>query len=115
MRGPHDVGMRVEVPRAKQMSVGDPQDIAVHEAMPGHYVQLWHADACPSVLCAVLSSGSFVEGWAVYAEGMMADEGFLGNDPLYRLVQLKVLLRTITNSILDQVLHVNDISTTRCT
>jgi len=86
------------------------QDIAVHEAMPGHYVQLWHANACPSVLRAVLSSGSFVEGWAVYAEGMMVEKGFLGDDPLYRLTQLKVLLRTITNSILDQALHVDGIS-----
>ncbi|MEJ0025664.1 MAG: DUF885 domain-containing protein [Rhizomicrobium sp.] len=86
------------------------QDIAVHEAMPGHYVQLWHANACPSVLRAVLSSGSFVEGWAVYAEGMMVEKGFLGDDPLYQLIQLKVLLRTITNSILDQALHVDGIS-----
>jgi len=86
------------------------QDIAVHEAMPGHYVQLWHANACKSVLRAVLSSGSFVEGWAVYAEGMMVDQGFLGGDPLYKLVQLKVLLRTISNSILDQAIHVDGIS-----
>ncbi|HEX4301319.1 MAG TPA: DUF885 domain-containing protein [Rhizomicrobium sp.] len=86
------------------------QDIAVHEAMPGHYVQLWHANACPSVLRAVLSSGSFVEGWAVYAEAMMADQGFLGGDPLYKLAQLKVLLRTISNSILDQAIHVDGIS-----
>ncbi len=85
------------------------QDIAVHEAMPGHYVQIWHANACPSVLRAVLSSGSFVEGWAVYAEGMMVEQGFVGDDPLYRLTQLKVLLRTITNAILDQALHVDGI------
>jgi uncharacterized protein (DUF885 family) len=86
------------------------QDVAVHEAMPGHYVQLWHANACPSTLRAVLSSGSFVEGWAVYAEGMMVEQGFLGDQPLYKLVQLKVLLRTVTNAILDQALHVDGIS-----
>ena len=86
------------------------QDVAVHEAMPGHYVQLWHANACPSVLRAVLSSGSFVEGWAVYAEGMMVDEGFHGDEPLYDLAQKKVLLRTITNAILDQALHCDGIS-----
>jgi uncharacterized protein (DUF885 family) len=73
-------------------------------------VQLWHANACPSVLRAVLSSGSFVEGWAVYAEGMMVEQGFLADDPLYKLAQLKVLLRTITNSILDQALHVDGMS-----
>ncbi len=86
------------------------QDIAVHEAMPGHYVQLWHANQCPSVLRAVLLSGSFVEGWAVYAERMVVEEGFIADDPLYRLAQLKVYLRTVTNAILDQALHVDGIS-----
>ena len=83
------------------------QDIAVHEAMPGHYVQIFHANSYPSVLRAVLSSGSFVEGWAVYAEQMMVEEGFLRHDPLYKLTQLKVLLRTITNAVIDQAIHVD--------
>jgi uncharacterized protein (DUF885 family) len=86
------------------------QDVAVHEAMPGHFVQLWHADACPSILRAVLGSGSFIEGWAVYAEGMMVEQGFRGDEPLYKLSQLKVLLRTVTNAILDQMVHVDGIS-----
>jgi uncharacterized protein (DUF885 family) len=80
-------------------------DIAVHEAMPGHYVQLWHANKCPSMIRSVLWSGSFVEGWAAYAENMMAEQGFYHGDPLYRLTQLKVYLRTITNAILDQAIH----------
>jgi len=80
-------------------------DIAVHEAMPGHYVQLWHANKCPSMVRSVLWSGSFVEGWAAYAENMMAEQGFYHGDPLYRLTQLKVYLRTITNAILDQAIH----------
>jgi uncharacterized protein (DUF885 family) len=85
-------------------------DIAVHESSPGHYVQLWHANAYPSTLRAVLSSGSFVEGWAVYAEEMMVEQGFRANDPLYRLSQLKVQLRTITNAIIDQAIHVDGMS-----
>ncbi len=85
-------------------------DIAVHEAMPGHYVQLWHSNRCPSMVRAVLGSGSFIEGWAVYAENVMAVEGFRDHDPLYRLVQLKVYLRTISNAILDQTLHCEGIS-----
>lgn len=80
-------------------------DIAVHEAMPGHYVQLWHSNKCPSVLRSVLWSGSFVEGWAAYAEQVMADQGFYDDDPVYKLVQLKVWLRSITNAILDQAIH----------
>jgi uncharacterized protein (DUF885 family) len=85
-------------------------DIAVHEAMPGHFVQIWHSNRYPSVLRAVLSSGTFVEGWAVYAEEVMVEQGFRADDPIYRLVQLKVQLRTITNSILDQMIHVDGAS-----
>ncbi len=61
-------------------------------------------------LRAVLGSGSFVEGWAVYAEEMMVQEGFRADDPLYRLSQLKVQLRTITNAIIDQAIHVDGMS-----
>jgi uncharacterized protein (DUF885 family) len=78
--------------------------------MPGHYVQLAHANAYPSVLRAVLASGSFIEGWAVYAENMMADEGFMNGDSLYKLVVLKTKLRSITNAILDQAIHVDGMS-----
>jgi uncharacterized protein (DUF885 family) len=85
-------------------------DIAVHEAMPGHYVQIWHSNRHPSVLRAVLSSGSFVEGWAVYAEEMMVEQGFRAHDPLLRLSQLKIQLRTITNAIIDQAIHVDGMS-----
>ena len=82
----------------------------MHEALPGHYVQLWHSNKCPSMIRAVLGSGSFIEGWAVYAENLMAVEGFRDHDPLYRLTQLKVYLRTISNAILDQALHCDGIS-----
>lgn len=76
-------------------------DLSIHEAMPGHYLQLWHSNKSPSVLRAVLGSGPFVEGWAVYAEGMMADQGYLDNDPLFKLTVLKMRLRSVTNSLLD--------------
>ncbi|HEY0232401.1 MAG TPA: DUF885 domain-containing protein, partial [Dokdonella sp.] len=85
-------------------------ELTVHEAMPGHYLQLWHSNKYPSVLRAVLSSGSFVEGWAVYGEKLMVDQGFLDNDPLYRLVHLKWDLRVIANAILDQAMHVDGMS-----
>ncbi len=82
-------------------------DIAVHEAMPGHYVQLWHSNRHPSTLRALLGSGPFVEGWAVYAENLMAAEGHFDHDPLYRLQQLKTRVRAIANAILDQMAHVD--------
>jgi uncharacterized protein (DUF885 family) len=76
-------------------------DLAVHEAMPGHYLQLFHSNQNPSVLRAVLGSGPFVEGWAVYAEGMIADADFLDGDPLFKITVLKMRLRSVTNSLLD--------------
>ncbi len=85
-------------------------ELSIHEAMPGHYVQIWHSNKYPSVLRAVLSSGSFVEGWAVYAEKVMADAGYRDKDPLYHLIQLKWYLRTISNAILDQAIHVDGMS-----
>lgn len=83
------------------------EELTIHEAMPGHYLQLWHSNKYPSVLRAVLSSGAFIEGWAVFSEKVMADEGFLDGDPLYRLVHLKWDLRTIANALLDQGIHVD--------
>lgn len=85
-------------------------ELSIHEAMPGHYVQIWHSNKYPSVLRAVLSSGSFVEGWAVYAEKVMVDQGYRDNDPLYHLIQLKWYLRVISNAILDQAIHVDGMS-----
>ena len=82
-------------------------ELIVHEAMPGHYVQLWHANQYPSTLRAVLGSGSYIEGWACYAEDMMAEQGYLDRDPLYLLVHLKLDLRSILNAILDQGIHVD--------
>jgi uncharacterized protein (DUF885 family) len=85
-------------------------NLTIHEAMPGHYLQLMHANRYDSPLRAVLASGSFVEGWAVYTEGMMVEEGFLNHDPLMHLIQLKWYLRSVGNAILDQAVHVGGIS-----
>jgi len=76
-------------------------DLAIHEAMPGHYLQLAHSNQNLSTLRAVLGSGPFVEGWAVYAEGMMADMGYLNGDPLFKMTVLKMRLRSVTNTLLD--------------
>ncbi|MGB7655166.1 MAG: DUF885 domain-containing protein [Novosphingobium sp.] len=77
------------------------QDLSIHEAMPGHYLQLDHANRSPDLLRAYLGSGPFIEGWAVYAEGMMADQGYLNGDPLFKLTVLKMRLRSVTNTLLD--------------
>jgi len=83
------------------------QELTIHEAMPGHYLQLAHSNAYPSTLRAVLGSGSFVEGWACYAQDVMADNGYMGGEPLYKLVHLKWVLRMAANAILDPAIHVD--------
>jgi uncharacterized protein (DUF885 family) len=82
-------------------------NVGIHEAMPGHYLQLAHSNRYPSVLRAMLFSGPFSEGWAVYTERVMQEQGFRGGDPLMRLVQLKWYLRAITNAIIDSAIHVD--------
>lgn len=86
------------------------QDLTIHEAVPGHYLQLSLSNRYPSVLRSVLWSGPFVEGWAVYAERVMIDEGYNDNDPLMRLINRKWYLRSITNAIMDQAIHVDGMS-----
>lgn len=82
--------------------------LSIHEAMPGHYLEGVHSADHPSTLRAVLRSGPFAEGWAVYGERVVADAGYLDNDPLFRLQQLKFYARTVGNAILDQGLHVDN-------
>ncbi|GAB3089235.1 DUF885 domain-containing protein [Lysobacter terrae] len=85
-------------------------ELSIHEAMPGHYLQLWHSNKYPSTLRAVLGSGSFIEGWAMYGEKVMADAGYMNNDPLMQLIQRKWALRAMANAILDQAIHVDGMS-----
>jgi uncharacterized protein (DUF885 family) len=67
--------------------------------MPGHYLQIMHSNTYPSKLRAVLGSGPFVEGWAVYTEWLMASKGFGGAK--VKLQQQKMILRTTANALLD--------------
>jgi len=84
-------------------------NLMVHEAMPGHYLQLQHSRRFTGAtrLRAALWSGSFVEGWAVYAEELMARHEYPGesNPAAVRMQQLKMQLRMIINAILDARVH----------
>ena len=86
------------------------RDLTAHEAMPGHYLQGAHANAVhtPTLVRAMGYSGTFVEGWAVYAEQFMADAGWGG--PETKMAQLKMRLRVAVNAILDQKIHAGDMS-----
>jgi uncharacterized protein (DUF885 family) len=85
-------------------------ELSIHEAMPGHYLQIAHANKHPSVLRAVLGSGSFIEGWAMYGEKVMDDANYMNGDPLMKLIQRKWALRAMANAILDQAIHVDGMS-----
>lgn len=86
------------------------QILTIHEAYPGHYVQLEYANRNPSLIRKVLGSGVYIEGWAVYTEQMMLDQGYgEGSLPL-RLTQLKFYLRAVANAILDHEMHCGSLS-----
>jgi len=80
-------------------------DLTVHEAMPGHYLQLAHSNEfkAPTMVRAIFRSGSMIEGWAVYMEQAMAEHDFGG--PEVKIEQLKMRLRVIVNAIIDQSIH----------
>lgn len=86
------------------------RDLTVHEAMPGHYLQLAHSNEfkAPTLTRAILQSGTFVEGWAVYTEQMLAEAGYGGAE--VKMQQLKMRLRVICNAILDQSIHAGNMS-----
>jgi uncharacterized protein (DUF885 family) len=86
------------------------RDLTVHEAMPGHYLQLSHANEfhAPTLVRAIFQSGTFIEGWAVYCEQMMAEQGYGG--PEVKMQQLKMRLRAIANAILDQSIHAGNMT-----
>jgi uncharacterized protein (DUF885 family) len=81
------------------------QILTIHEAYPGHYVQLEYSNRHPSLIRRVLFSGVFAEGWAVYTEQMMLDQGYAQGDLAFRLNQLKWYLRAVANAILDHKMH----------
>ena len=79
--------------------------LTIHEALPGHYIQFEHLNniqpARRRLLRSLFANGAYVEGWAEYIAQVMMDEGFLNNDPRFRLVMRKIRLRLLANTILD--------------
>jgi|SRR5665213_2301368 len=81
------------------------QILTIHEGYPGHFVQLWYAVRTPSLIRRVYQSGVYVEGWAVYGEMTMLNEGYGNGDLRLRMMELKFYLRAVANSILDYKMH----------
>ena len=86
------------------------QILTIHEGYPGHYVQLEYSNRHPSLIRRVLYSGVFAEGWAVYTEQMMLDQGYGKGDLALRLNQLKFYLRAVANAIFDYKMHCTELS-----
>jgi uncharacterized protein (DUF885 family) len=83
---------------------------AIHEAIPGHYLQLVASNSSPSLTRSVFWNGPFVEGWAVYVTQVMMDAGYGADDPALLLTHWKFYLRAITNALIDVGIHTADMT-----
>ncbi|MCE3294687.1 MAG: hypothetical protein K0R65_401 [Crocinitomicaceae bacterium] len=86
------------------------QILNIHEAIPGHYAQLVYSNQSPSMIKSLLGNGAMVEGWAVYTELMMLENGYGNNLPELWLMYYKWNLRTVCNTILDISVHTKNMS-----
>ncbi|MCG3167291.1 MAG: hypothetical protein POELPBGB_03078 [Bacteroidia bacterium] len=86
------------------------QILNIHEAIPGHYAQLVYSNQSPSIIKSILGNGAMVEGWAVYTERMMLEEGYGNNEPEMWLIYYKWNLRATCNTILDYSIHTANMS-----
>ena len=86
------------------------QILCIHEAIPGHYVQLVDANKAPSLIKSVFGNTAMIEGWAVYSEEMMLDNGYDNDEPEMRLMWYKWHLRSVCNAILDYRVHCENMS-----
>ncbi len=86
------------------------QILNIHEAIPGHYTQLVYANRNPSLVKTILANNATIEGWAVYTEQMMLENGYGNNEPEMWLMWYKWHLRTVCNTILDYNVHVHNMS-----
>jgi len=86
------------------------QILNIHEAIPGHYAQLVYSNQSPSIIKSVLGNGAMVEGWAVYTEIMMLENGYGNNSPEMWLMYYKWNLRVTCNTILDIGVHARDMN-----
>lgn len=90
------------------------QILNIHEAIPGHYAQLVYSNKSPSIIKSIFKNGAMIEGWAVYTELMMLENGYgksNGNsEDEMMLMYYKWNLRSTCNTILDYDVHVKNLS-----
>jgi hypothetical protein len=118
--GPLDVGQKtffsITPPRGewaadevesylREMNARQLRLLTIHEAVPGHYLQMAYANRGSSLARRVFRSGLFAEGWAVYVTQVMLDRGYGDDDLALWLVHWKFYLRAVANAILDVRIH----------
>jgi uncharacterized protein (DUF885 family) len=94
------------------------QILNIHEAIPGHYTQLVYANQSPSLIKTILGNNTMIEGWAVYAERMMIENGYGGANGIHStestpemwLMYYKWNLRSTCNTILDYSVHTKNMT-----
>jgi len=90
------------------------QHLTVHDAMPGRYVQAEYANNVQPrsrrLLRNIFGNGPYIQGWGVYAQQLMAEQGFLSDTPGYRLTLAKQMARVLVNTILDVRLQTKDMT-----
>jgi uncharacterized protein (DUF885 family) len=82
--------------------------LTIHEAVPGHFLQLAYSNRSASPVRTSFRSGVFAEGWAVYITQVMMDVGYGADDPALMLVHWKFYLRAITNTLMDLRIQAGD-------
>jgi uncharacterized protein (DUF885 family) len=83
--------------------------IAVHEAYPGHHWHLTWAMLQPRPLRKVIGSTYFVEGWGLYSEELMTEQGFY-DDPRHELCQVDARLFRAARIVVDTSLHLGEMT-----
>ena len=86
------------------------QILNIHEAIPGHYTQLVYANRSPSLVKSIFGNGAMIEGWAVYTERMMLEEGYGRQSDEMWLLWDKWNLRATLNTVLDRAVQANNLS-----
>ena len=78
------------------------QILSIHEAVPGHCLQgIYNNKKSPDVLRSVFQNGAMIEGWAVYCEGMMVENGWGNHEPEIELALGVWKLRELANVLID--------------
>lgn len=95
----------------REMNTRQLKVLTIHEAVPGHYLQMAYANRGSSLVRRVFRSGLFAEGWAVYVTQVMLDRGYAGDDEALWLVHWKFYLRAVTNAIIDVRIHCDGMTT----